>query len=200
MGEKKRMATIKRETKETAITIELNIDGTGDCQIETGIGMLNHMIEQIARHGRFDIHLDARGDLHVDEHHTVEDVGLVLGQAVREALGEREGIVRMGHAIVPMDEALGLVAVDLSGRGHAGVEATFEKEYINDLPTDLIKHLFSVIAIEGRFNLHARLLAGENDHHKAESLFKALARALDDATREDERIGGQVPSTKGSLD
>ncbi len=200
MGNKKRMTTIRRETKETAITMELNIDGTGDSKIETGIGMLNHMIEQIARHGRFDIHLNARGDLHVDEHHTVEDVGLVLGQAIREAVGEREGIVRMGHAVVPMDEALGLVAVDLSGRGCATVDVIFEKEYINDLPTDMLKHFFSVIAIEGRFNLHARLLAGENDHHKAESLFKALARALDDATREDERIEGKAPSTKGSLD
>ena len=194
-----RIATINRETKETKITLELDIDGTGVCEIKTGVGMFDHMLEQLAKHGRFDLKVQAQGDLHIDEHHTVEDVGMVLGQAFAQALGERKGIVRMGHAVVPMDEALAMVAVDLSGRGYAKVEASFDKEYINELPTDLIKHVFESFAIEGRLNLHARLLAGENDHHKAEALFKALARALDDATRIDERIAGSIPSTKGVI-
>ncbi len=194
-----RTAAITRETRETQITIELNIDGTGVCEIATGVGMFDHMLEQIARHGRFDLKVQAKGDLHVDEHHTIEDVGVVLGQAFAKALGERRGIVRMGHAVVPMDEALALAAVDLSGRGYAEVEVAFDKEYINELPTDLIKHFFESFAIEGRFNLHAKLLAGEIDHHKAESMFKALARALDDATRPDGRIADQIPSTKGVI-
>jgi len=194
-----RKATITRETRETRITIELNIDGTGVSEISTGVGMFDHMLDQIARHGRFDLKIEAKGDLHVDEHHTIEDVGLVLGQAFLQALGDRKGIVRMAHAVVPMDEALGLVAVDLSGRGHAELEVCFEREYINELPTDILKHFFATFAIEGRFNLHARLLAGENDHHKAESLFKALARALDEATRIDSRIADQIPSTKGTV-
>jgi len=199
MEQSGRIATINRETKETKITLELNIDGTGVCEIKTGVGMFDHMLEQVAKHGRFDLKVQAQGDLHIDEHHTVEDVGMVLGQAFAEALGERKGIVRMGHAVVPMDESLAMVAVDLSGRGYAQVEASFDKEYINELPTDLVKHVFESFAIEGRLNLHARLLAGENDHHKAEALFKALARALDDATRIDERIAGSVPSTKGVI-
>lgn len=199
MGQTARIATINRETKETKITLELNIDGTGICDIKTGVGMFDHMLEQVAKHGRFDLKMQAQGDLHIDEHHTVEDVGMVLGQAFAEALGERKGIVRMGHAVVPMDEALAIVAVDLSGRGYAKVEASFDKEYINELPTDLIKHVFESFAIEGRLNLHARLLAGDNDHHKAEALFKALARALDDATRIDDRIAGSIPSTKGVI-
>ncbi len=199
MGQSGRIATINRETKETKITLELGIDGTGVCDIRTGVGMFDHMLEQLGKHGRFDLKVQAQGDLHIDEHHTVEDVGMVLGQAFAEALGERKGIVRMGHAVVPMDEALAMVAVDLSGRGYAKVEASFDKEYINELPTDLIKHVFESFAIEGRLNLHARLLAGDNDHHKAEALFKALARALDDATRIDERIAGSIPSTKGVI-
>ncbi|NQT71242.1 MAG: imidazoleglycerol-phosphate dehydratase HisB [Chloroflexi bacterium] len=199
MEQSGRIANINRETKETKITLELNIDGTGVCDIRTGVGMFDHMLEQLGKHGRFDLKVQAQGDLHIDEHHTVEDVGMVLGQAFAEALGERKGIVRMGHAVVPMDEALAMVAVDLSGRGYAKVEASFDKEYINELPTDLIKHVFESFAIEGRLNLHVRLLAGDNDHHKAEALFKALARALDDATRIDERIVGSIPSTKGVI-
>lgn len=194
-----RTASVNRETKETRISVELNIDGTGIGEIATGVGMFDHMIEQIARHGRFDLKVQARGDLHIDEHHTIEDVGLVLGQAFAQALDDRKGIVRMAHAVVPMDEALGLVAVDLSGRGHAELEVTFEREYINELPTDILKHFFQTFAVEGRFNLHARLLAGENDHHKAECLFKALARALDEATRIDPRVADEVPSTKGTV-
>ncbi len=194
-----RTAAINRKTKETQIALELNIDGTGVCEIATGIGMFDHMLEQFGKHGRFDLKLKAKGDLNVDEHHTVEDVGIVLGQAFAEALGERRGIVRMGHALVPMDEALALVAVDISGRGYAEVEVEFDKEYINELPTDLIKHFFKSFAIECRLNLHAKLLSGENDHHKAEAMFKALARAMDVATRLDERIAGEIPSTKGII-
>ncbi len=194
-----RTATVNRETRETRIAVELNVDGSGACEIHTGVGMFDHMLEQLAKHGRFDLKVEAKGDLHVDEHHTVEDVAIVLGQAFAKALGDRKGIVRMGHAIVPMDEALAMVAVDLSGRGYAVVEASFTKTYINELPTDLIKHLLESFAIEARLNLHVRLLAGENDHHKAEAIFKALARALDEATRIDERTRGHVPSTKGII-
>ncbi len=199
MGKSERTANINRETAETKITLELDVDGTGVSSIATGIGMFDHMLDQLARHGRFDLKVDAKGDLNVDEHHTVEDVGIVLGQAFTEALGERRGIARMGDAIVPMGEALALVAVDVAGRGHAEVEATFEKEYINELPTDLIVHFLESFAIEGRMNMHAKLLAGEIDHHKAEALFKALARALDEATKIDGRIDGNVPSTKGVI-
>lgn len=199
MGKSARTASLKRETKEAGITVELNIDGNGVAEISTGVGMCDHMLDQLARHGRFDLRLNAKGDLHVDEHHTVEDVGVVLGQAFNQALGDRRGIVRMGQGIVPMDEALALVAVDLSGRGYAVVEASFANQYINELPTDLIKHFLEAFAIEGRFNLHARLLAGEIDHHKAEALFKALARALDVATQIDERLSGEIPSTKGII-
>lgn len=194
-----RTATVNRETSETCITVDLNVDGTGVCEIHTGVGMFDHLLEQLARHGRFDLKVEAKGDLHVDEHHTVEDVAIVLGQAFARALGDRKGIVRMGHAIVPMDEALAMVAVDLSGRGFAVVEASFSKEYINELPTDLIKHLLASFAIEARLNLHVKLLSGENDHHKAEAIFKALARALDEATRMDERTRGKAPSTKGII-
>ncbi len=199
MGNSERTAVINRDTKETKIRIELGIDGVGSSDMSTGVGMFDHMLDQLARHGRFDLKIEAKGDLHVDEHHTVEDVGVVLGQAFREALGERKGIVRMAHAIVPMDEALAMVAVDISGRGYAVVDASFEREYINELPTDLIKHFLESFASEGRFNLNVRLLCGENDHHKIEAIFKALARALDQATRIDDRIAGEVPSTKGTI-
>ncbi|MBM3132841.1 MAG: imidazoleglycerol-phosphate dehydratase HisB [Chloroflexi bacterium] len=199
MAKSLRTASITRETKETKIDLEVNIDGTGVSEIKTGVGMFDHMLEQLAKHGRFDLKVQARGDLHVDEHHTIEDVGVVLGQAFARALGERKGVVRMAHAVVPMDEALALVAVDLSGRGYAEIEASFDKEYINELPTDLIKHFLESFAMEGRFNLHVKLLAGENDHHRCEAIFKALARALDQATRIDERIAGIVPSTKGTV-
>ena len=195
----KRVAVIKRETSETKIDLELDIDGTGAFEIDTGVGMLDHLLAQVAKHGRFDIKIRAKGDLEVNEHHTVEDVGISLGLAFRQALGERKGIVRMGHAIVPMDEALALVAVDLSGRGCGEVEVSFDKEYIGELPTGLVGHFLESFACEGRLNLHAKLLAGRNDHHKVEALFKALARALDEATRIDRRIREETPSTKALL-
>ncbi|MBT9160811.1 MAG: imidazoleglycerol-phosphate dehydratase HisB [Dehalococcoidia bacterium] len=195
-----RAAVIKRKTGETTVNVELDIDGSGAFEIDTGVGMLDHLLAQVAKHGRFDIKVQAEGDLEVNEHHTVEDVGISLGLAFRQALGERKGIVRMGHAIVPMDEALALVAVDLSGRGCGEVEVSFDNEYIGELPTELVGHFLESFASEGRLNLHARLLAGRNDHHKAEALFKALARALDEATRIDNRIIGEIPSTKDVLD
>ena len=194
-----RTARVSRETKETSIQVALDLDGSGQHDIITGIGMLDHLISQLARHGNFDIQVRATGDIHIDEHHTVEDVALCLGQALRQALGDGKGIVRMGHAIVPMDEALALVAVDISGRGNATVEARFRKQKIGELASELIPHMLESMAAEGRFNLHAQLLAGRDDHHRAEALFKALGRALEMATRLDPRRAGEIPSTKGHL-
>jgi len=194
-----RRATVSRETGETKVRLELVIDGKGKCQASTGIGMLDHLIDQIARHGLFDLGVEAKGDLELGQHHTLEDVAICLGQAFDQALGERRGIVRMGHAVVPMDEALAMVAVDISGRGYAAIEAPFEGRDISGLDTDLIRHFLETFATEAKLNLHARLLSGANDHHKVEALFKALAKALDTATRIDERLGGEVPSTKGTI-
>jgi imidazoleglycerol-phosphate dehydratase len=194
-----RTATVIRKTGETDIQIDLNLDGNGRAEIETGVGFLDHMLHALARHARFDLKVKARGDLHIDEHHTVEDVGLVLGRALSQALGDRKGITRMGHAIVPMDEALALVAVDFGGRGYFVFDGQFSTNRIGQVGTTLIPHFFESLAHEGRLNLHARLLAGVDDHHRAEALFKALARALDMAVQRDERLAGQVPSTKGTL-
>ncbi len=194
-----RLGEIRRETKETNISLSLNLDGTGRYDVSTGIGMLDHLLEQLARHGLFDITMDAKGDIERDPHHLVEDVGLVLGQAFDQALGERRGIVRFGHAFVPMDEALVLVAVDLGGRPYAGIDMTFDRELLGQLPTENISHMLEAFAQSGRLNLHVRLLSGANDHHRAEAAFKALARALSAASRIDERIGGEIPSTKEVL-
>ena len=177
-------------TRETQVSVDLNLDGTGQHQIVTGIGMLDHLLSQVARHGNFDLAVEAKGDIHVDEHHTAEDVALCLGQALRQALGEGKGIARMGHAIVPMDEALALVAVDTK----------FRKHRVGELASELIPHFLESLAAEGRFNLHVQLLAGRDDHHRAEAIFKALGRALDMATRLEPRRQGQVPSTKGQID
>jgi imidazoleglycerol-phosphate dehydratase len=194
-----RTASIERRTGETSIELTLNIDGSGMVDSATGIGFLDHMLHLFARHGLFDLKVHASGDLHVDEHHTAEDVCICLGQAFDRALGERRGLVRTAHAYVPMDEALGFVAVDLSGRPYCVVDADFVTPRVGQLGTDLVAHLFESIAIHGRMNLHARVLYGRNDHHKVEALFKALGRALDMATRIDERLGGAIPSTKGVL-
>ena len=188
-----RTATVARQTKETAIKVELDLDGRGSSGISTGFRMFDHLLSQLAQHGLFDIKLSATGS---DQHHVVEDVAISLGKALSQALGERRGIVRMAHAMVPMDDALVVVALDIGGRGYASVEAPFADKAIGDLATDLIRHFLESFAIEARLNLHAKVIAGVNDHHKAEALFKALARALDGATRIDERIGGRVPSTK----
>jgi imidazoleglycerol-phosphate dehydratase len=194
-----RTATISRRTGETDITLTLTVDGTGTAEMATGIGFLDHMLTLFAKHGLFDISVKAIGDLHVDEHHTAEDVCICLGQALDQALGDRRGIVRTAHSFVPMDEALGFVAVDLGGRPYCVVEAVFVTPRVGQLGTDLIAHLFESIAVHARLNLHARILYGHNDHHKVEALFKAFGRALDAATRIDERLGGAVPSTKGTL-
>lgn len=199
MAERPRTATVARKTGETDIEISLSLDGTGQADISTGVGFLDHMLHALARHARFDLKVRAEGDLHIDEHHTVEDVGIVLGRALAEALGDRKGITRMGHAIVPMDEALALVAVDFGGRGYFVFDGQFSSDRIGQVGTTLIPHFFESLAHEGRLNLHARLLAGVDDHHRAEALFKALARALDMAVQRDERLAGQVPSTKGTL-
>jgi len=191
-----RLATVKRETKETNISLELNIDGSGKGEVNTGILMFDHLLEQVARHGVFDIKLLATGD---DQHHLAEDVAICLGQALNEALGEKRGIVRMADATVPMDDALAMVVVDISGRGYTILELPFSKNDMKGFSTDLIRHFLESLATEARLNLHARIIYGVNDHHKAEALFKALGRALDTATRIDERISGELPSTKGLL-
>ena len=195
----KRKATVTRKTGETSVTLELAIDGTGRCKASTGIGMLDHLVDQIARHGLFDIGVEATGDLHVGQHHTIEDVAICLGQAFDKALGERRGIARMGHAMVPMDEALALVAVDISGRGYAVIDAPLEGRDLSGLDTDLIRHFLETFAREAKLTLHARVVSGVNDHHKVEAIFKSLAKALDAATRLDERRSRQIPSTKGMV-
>ncbi|MBN1220986.1 MAG: imidazoleglycerol-phosphate dehydratase HisB [Anaerolineae bacterium] len=199
MADLSRTATITRKTGETDIKITLNLDGTGQADINTGVGFLDHMLHALARHARFDLTIRAQGDLHIDEHHTVEDVGIVLGRALAQALGDRKGIIRMGHAIVPMDEALALVAVDFGGRGYFVFDGEFSAERIGQMGTSLIPHFLESVAHEGRLNLHVRLLAGVDDHHRAEAIFKALARALDIAKQADPRLAGRVPSTKGTL-
>ena len=193
----KRKSNIKRTTQETNINLTLNLDGTGKHDINTGIKMLDHLLSQTIKHGRFDLKLTASGD---DEHHVTEDIAICLGKAFNEALGEKLGIVRMADATVPMDEALANVAIDLSGRGYCVLEAEFKKNDMRGFQSDLIRHFLESFAIEGRFNLHARVLYGVNDHHKAEALFKALGRALDMATRVDERTSGQLPSTKQRIE
>ncbi len=197
--EQSRSATITRCTGETDIAVTLNVDGSGQSEVATGVGFLDHMLQALARHARFNLQVRATGDLHIDEHHTVEDVGIVLGRALDEALGERRGIVRMGQAIVPLDEALALVAVDLSGRGYFAFEGQFDTPRVGQMATSLIPHFLESLAHAGRLNLHVRLLAGADDHHRAEAIFKALARALDMAVQWDARLLGQVASTKGTV-
>ncbi len=194
-----RTATIHRRTGETDVTLTLTLDGSGRADVSTGIGFLDHMLTLFAKHGLFDIVVQAHGDLHIDEHHTAEDVCICLGQALDQALGERRGIVRTAHSYVPMDEALGFVALDLGGRAYAVFDADFATPRVGQLGTDLVPHLFESIAAHGRLNLHARVLYGRNDHHKIEALFKGLGRALDAATRIDARASEAVPSTKGTL-
>ena len=194
-----RTAAIKRQTHETDIVLTLALDGTGQYQIETGIGFLDHMLTHVAAHGLFDLTVQAKGDLHIDPHHTVEDVALVLGQAFAEALGDKAGIARMGSAYVPMDEALAFVAVDLSGRPYCVAEAAWAGSNVGGIPMTLIPHFIESFASAAKANVHARVLYGKDDHHKAEALFKALGRALDVATQKDPRRRGTIPSTKGAL-
>ncbi|MEE9278515.1 MAG: imidazoleglycerol-phosphate dehydratase HisB [Dehalococcoidia bacterium] len=194
-----RESTVSRATKETEIDVALRLEGSGQSQVQTGIGMLDHMLEQLAKHGGFDLRVRASGDLHVDEHHTVEDIGLALGQAFDEALGDRAGVARMADRTVPLDDALVQVALDLSGRPYAAIGLEFRRDTIGELPASLAKHFLHSFAQEARLALHVRQLAGENDHHILEAAFKALARALRDAVRIVEEEAGSVPSTKGTL-
>jgi imidazoleglycerol-phosphate dehydratase len=194
-----RIAEIQRETKETQITARLSLEGSGQAQIETGIGFLDHMLTLFTFHARFDLELEAKGDLEVDPHHTVEDCALVLGSALDKALGDRSGITRMGHAYVPMDDSLARVVVDLSGRPYNVFSVDWGTAMLGILPASLIEHFFHSLAVNARANLHSQVFYGKDDHHKAEALFKALGRSLREAVVFDPAFGDQPPSTKGSL-
>ncbi len=195
----KREGSYSRKTAETDVSVTWVVDGSGECRADTGIGFLDHMIAQLAKHGVFDLDVSARGDLQVDEHHTIEDVAIALGRALDKALGDRAGLTRMGDAIVPLDESLARVSVDLGGRGYAVVAADVSPVGAGGFRGDMVKHFLESFAREGRLTLHADTLRGDNDHHKIEALFKALARALSTATSVDPRRPGTVPSTKGVL-
>ena len=190
---------MSRVTRETEVHATIVIDGQGQANIATGVGFLDHMLDSLARHGLFDLEVRATGDLHVDDHHTVEDVGIALGQALRQALGDGRGIRRMGHAIVPLDEALALVSVDVSGRGFCDADIPLEGPTVGDLKVQMIPHFFLSLAMEAKITLHVQVLKGKNDHHKVEACFKALAKALDWATQIDERAADHIPSTKGVI-
>jgi len=194
-----RTAEISRQTNETQIGIKLDLDGTGKHEISTGIGFLDHMLTHLAIHGLFDLSVKAQGDLEIDTHHTVEDVAITLGQAFDKALGDRKGIVRISDSFAPMDETLAHVAIDLSGRPYSVVQAEWHMPYIGTIPATLFPHFFESFAVAARCNLHARVLYGRDDHHQAEALFKAWARALDVATQIDPRRAEAIPSTKGTL-
>jgi imidazoleglycerol-phosphate dehydratase len=196
---KVRQAKITRDTSETQIVLSVNLDGTGDSHFATGLPFFDHMLTQISRHGMIDIHIEATGDLEVDAHHMVEDVGIVLGQALNEAIGDKSGITRYGHAYVPLDEALSRVVIDLSGRPglHYGVEYT--RARVGDFDVDLLREFFQGLVNHAMMTVHLDNLKGDNAHHQAETLFKAFGRALRMAVTADERMSGIVPSTKGSL-
>jgi imidazoleglycerol-phosphate dehydratase len=193
-----RKTTIQRKTSETDIRLSLDLDGHGQHDIATGVGFLDHMLRHLAFHGLFDLSVSATGDLEIDEHHTIEDVAIVLGQALDRTLGQRAGIQRMGSAYVPMDEALAFVAVDLSGRAYSVIQAQWHGPAIGQMPTSLVPHFLETLAVQARMNLHARVEYGRDDHHQAEALFKALGRALRQAVAFDERRP-DIASTKGTL-
>ena len=193
-----RTATVKRRTRETDIELTFAVDGSGRAQIATGVGFFDHMLELFAKHGLFDLQLKAQGDLNVDAHHTVEDVGLALGQALRESLGDKKGLCRYGWCLLPMDDALARIALDCSGRPYLAYEAPEEAGAIGDFPFQLIEEFLRAFSVQGGLNLHVALLDGRDTHHMAEAVFKGLARALDQATQIDPRVQG-VPSTKGQL-
>jgi imidazoleglycerol-phosphate dehydratase len=194
-----REASVTRQTKETNITLTICLDGKGEYDINSGIGFLDHMLSHVAVHGLFDLTLRATGDLHVDVHHTIEDIAITLGQAFDQALGDRSGIVRIASATVPMDETLAEIAVDLSGRPYSVIQVDWHAHQVGGIPVTLFPHFLESFATSARANLHARVFYGRDDHHKAEALFKALGRALDTATQIDPRRVGAVPSTKGTL-
>ena len=199
MNESHRVAAVERTTRETQVAVRVDLDGSGASEIETGIPFFDHMLDQLARHGLFDLTLRCRGDLQVDAHHTVEDCGLLLGRAFHEALGDRSGIRRMGQALVPMDEALAQVAVDFSGRAYCAAALGSAGSAGAGIPTSLLEHFLQSFAAEARMTLHVRVLAGNDGHHQAEAVFKALARALCDAATRDPRRAGLLPTTKGTL-
>ena len=194
-----RTATVKRDTSETQIELSLNLDGTGICELNTGLAFFEHMLTQIARHGLIDLHIQATGDLDVDAHHTVEDVGIVLGQAFAEAVGDKSGIYRYGHAYVPLDEALSRVVIDLSGRPGLFYDVDYTRARIGDFDVDLLREFFQGFVNHAMVTVHLDNLKGVNAHHQAETLFKAFGRALRMALTPDARMAGVVPSTKGSL-
>lgn len=194
-----RVAELHRTTSETDIALRVDLDGTGKADIETGIGFLDHMLTALARHGLFDLHVRARGDLHIDYHHTTEDIGIVLGQAFTKALGDKRGIRRYGHAQIPMDEALAECAIDLSGRGFLAWNVTFTRDKVGEMDTELFEEFFRAFSANALATVHVTQRAGHNAHHIAEACFKALARALRMATEADPRSADAIPSTKGSL-
>ena len=194
-----RKGAVSRKTKETDVEVELNLDGQGRSQVATGIGFLDHMLDLLARHSRIDITVKAKGDLHIDQHHTTEDVGIALGQAMKQALGDMKGITRYADVHMPMDEALTRVAIDISGRPYLVFMAEFSRDKVGSFDTELVEEWFRAFAINAGVTLHVALLYGSNDHHIAESCFKGLARALREAVSIDPRAANEVPSTKGSL-
>lgn len=194
-----RKAKIERKTKETQIEVEINLDGKGEYKIETGIGFLNHMLEQLSRHSLVDLKVKAKGDLHIDHHHTTEDTGIAIGEAVAKALGERKGITRYAHAYIPMDETLSRVAIDLSGRPYFVWKVEFTKPKLGEMDTELFREWFQAFAFAAGATLHVENLYGVNNHHMIESCFKGLARALRQAVTIDARKSDEVPSTKGTL-
>jgi len=194
-----RHVAIERTTSETAITLTLDLDGSGQADVHSGIGFLDHMLTALARHALFDLSLQAKGDLHIDFHHTTEDIAIVLGQALARAVGDKRGIRRFGHAIVPMDEALVEAAVDLSGRPFLAWSVTFARDKVGEMDTELFEEFFRALAMNGLMTLHIAQKSGQNAHHVAEACFKSVARALRAATEADPRALNQIPSTKGSL-
>ncbi|MCL4440929.1 MAG: imidazoleglycerol-phosphate dehydratase HisB [Firmicutes bacterium] len=193
-----RQAQVERRTGETDIKIAISLDGSGDYRIKTGVGFLDHMLCLFAKHGALDLTLEAAGDTHIDDHHTVEDIGITLGQAIRQALGDKRGINRYGHALIPMDEALVLLALDVSGRGHLEFDLPLPAAKVGSFDTELVEEFFRALALNGGITLHVRMLSGRNTHHIIEGTFKALGRALRQAVTNDEKIPG-IPSTKGVL-
>ena len=194
-----RSAAVNRETLETQIAVSINIDGSGEGKFDTGVPFLEHMLDQIARHGLFDLDIRARGDLHIDGHHTVEDIGITLGQAFAQAVGDKRGITRYGHAYVPLDEALSRVVVDLSGRPSLNFDANFASGMIGSFDSELFYEFFQGFVNHAQVTLHVDSIRGRNSHHIAETIFKAFGRALRMAVSVDERLAGAMPSTKGSL-
>lgn len=194
-----RKAYVSRQTKETQIEVHVDLDGTGRAQISTGVGFFDHMLEQLARHSLIDMEITTKGDLHIDAHHTVEDTGIALGQALRQALGDMRGITRFADALIPMDETLTRIAIDLSGRPYLVFKTVFPRAKIGDFDTELVREFFQALTVHLGMNLHIETLYGENSHHISESSFKGVARALRQAVTVDARQAGEIPSTKGTL-